>query len=529
MGVRSYLSNVWAAIRGGGVSVANEKSSRWRDQQGRYELLRAYRSHPDLYGRLQKELQERGYAGYKNVRNPAHALAELYAYKLPAGTFEALQCPDSLRTFIEQIWESSNWGDRAEVAARDYSITGDLFLKAANDSDSFFQWLDPAHVTDIDEDRKGFVTFCRLDVPQVRRTEDGEEEDYVEIEVWDKEQGYHAVWEHDPKRGSHATRLSDLLESLNSERTGSGVSLVLYEELTDESESPYTGFDFVPIVHRKLRDVGEDRGEGAYEHALPAIDETNEMATRFHDMLFPEVALAFTRGDGPDGASLPPIRLEDEEPEDRIARLEAERQRILEVNGTKAYRLPSGADVKTLIPDVKVKDHLEALEEQIKHVSEEVLPELQYRSLKDQGELSGKAAKFYLADAVDRIGGARRKYDDGLVRVIQMCLSIWKVMEFEGHEQIPEYEDRKSEIYIEEREVFPVSELDKVQERKTQAETYGTAGDVSPELLKDWLIADGFDEQRASAIVTSFGGDGKSPQQRIVDTINRQTAGEDGM
>lgn len=492
------------------MAFENSESTRWRDEPGRYNILRAYRSSADLYGRLRKDLKERGYAGYKDIRSPAHALAELYAYKLPAGTLDAIQAPDALLPFVESIWESSNWGDRAEVAARDYAVTGDLFLKASNDSDSFFQWLDPSHVTDIEEDRKGFVNFCRLDVPQVKRTDDGEEEEYVEIEVWDKARGYHAVWEHDPKRGSHATRLSDLLESLESDRLGSGATLVLYEELTDlipgdpnDLEAPgWTGFDFVPIVHRKLRDVGETRGEGAYQHALGDIDETNEIATRFHDMIFPEIALAFTRGDGPDGASLPPIQLEDEAPEDRIARLETERQKIVDVNGTKAYRLPSGADVKTLIPNVQIEAHAKALEAQIHYVSEEVLPELQYRSLKDQGELSGRAAKFYLADAVDRIGGARRKYDDGIVRVIQMCLSIWKVMEYEGHEAIPEYEQRKNEITVEDREIFPVSELEGTQEEKARADLYAELKQF-PELLRLKLIEHGVDESTAGSVASS--------------------------
>lgn len=519
MGVRSYLSGIWDAVRGhpGNHEMDSERRPRWNTEPERYAHLRAYRSDEDLYGRIRRELKNRGYAGYKNIRNPAHALAELYAYKLPDGTLDNLECPEALKPLIEQILTSSNWENQQEVAARDYAVTGDLYLKAANDADAFFQWLDPAHVTECDEDRKGYVTFCRLDIPQERRTGEGETEDCIETEVWDKEAGYHAVWEHD---GSHATRLADLLKTF--EADVSGLELTVYEELAESAENApaYTGFDFVPIVHRKLRDTGGERGEGAYQHGLGDIDQNNEMATRFHNILFPETALAFTRGTGPDGAELPSIRLEEETPEDRIARLDAEAQKVVEMGSVKAIRLPSGSDVKTLIPQTQIEAHARVLEEQIHYVENQVLPELQYRSLKSQGELSGRAAKYYLADSVDRIGGARRKYDDGIVRAIQMALSIWKVMEFDGHERIPDYEARRDEIRITPREVFPLSELDKAEEDQKRASIRQTYLDMG--LLRFRLEEEGVDEARITEVMGQVaesrarGGSARSPLEEIL-------------
>lgn len=498
-GVRNYLSGIWRAVRGlEGGAVSELYRPRWATESERYQHLRAYRSSEDLYGRLRDYLKAGGYAGYKDIRNPAQALAELYAFKLPEGTLDNLEGPENLKTLTERILKDGNWADRSEVAARDYAVTGDLYLKAVNTEDRAFpQWIDPAHVTDGDEDDRGHFSFLRLDIPQTRRVE-GEPETYIETEVWDKAGGYHAVYEHD---GGPDTPLADLLK--NSETLRSNVILTLYEELQElpEGEGEYTGFDFIPVVHRKLRDSGSDRGEGAYQHALSGIDESNQMATRFHDLLFPEIAWVLTRGEGPGGEELPPIILESEEPDERLARLDQESQRVVKVGNQNLYRLPSGADLKSLIPSVQIQAHADALAAQVKYVEEHLLPELQYRSLKDQGQLSGRAARIYLSDAVDRIGAARRKYDDGLIRAVQMCLTLGALAGIEGYESVPAYEDRRDAIAIKDREVFPVSELDRLTEGVQEANIRQTYKEMG--LLRFRLEEEGLDEERIKDILRS--------------------------
>jgi hypothetical protein len=46
------------------------------------------------------------------------------------------------------------------------------------------------------------------------------------------------------------------------------------------------GIDFIPIVHAKFADIGEDRGLAAVVPALDKIDEANRQATRLSQMLF---------------------------------------------------------------------------------------------------------------------------------------------------------------------------------------------------------------------------------------------------
>lgn len=511
MGVTEYLSGVWRALRYAGSRGRTEGGEMpeyatrlYRTEAERYQVLRAYRGAQDLYGRLGEVAGANGYAGYKNIRNPAHALAELYAFKLTEGTWENLEAPEDLAPLVERILEDSNWRDRAEIAVRDYAATGDLFFKASNTEDrTFFQWIDPAHVTEFDEDERGHISFCRLDVPQSRRVDTGKLEDYVETEVWDRGQGYHAVYEHD---GGPDTSLEDLLR--NSESRRGNVTLIAYDELTEvpEGTGDYTGFDFVPIVHRKLRDTGNVRGEGAFEHALADIDETNELATKLHAMLFPDIVWYSTPAPGAAGEPLPPIEFEDEDgnpekPESRIARLEQEKSRVVPLGNQKLIRGPGGSSLTPLIPSVKIQDHAEVLTKQVQYVEEHRLPELQYRALKDQGTLSGKAAKLYLADATDRLGGARRKYDDALVRVIQMCLTLGALAGVEGFEGVGSYEDRKFLISISEREVFPVSDLDRLEEDVKEASIRQTYQEMG--LLRLRLEEEGLEEERIAEILAS--------------------------
>ena len=77
---------------------------------------------------------------------------------------------------IQQVWKWSGWGSQKQVFSRWLANFGDGFIKVARSSDGqrvILQNIKPEHVTEIDADERGFLRWCRIDVPQTRR-EDGD-------------------------------------------------------------------------------------------------------------------------------------------------------------------------------------------------------------------------------------------------------------------------------------------------------------------------------------------------------------------
>ena len=134
--------------------------------------------------------------------------------------------------------------------------------------------IDPRYVKDFDTDERGYFTYLRVSTPKSRRI-DNETETYTQTEIWDKERARYFVYEHDDNSGNSIEEMGEP---------------VLEQSLTvDQSDAPdgFTGYDFIPVVHAKFRDVGKERGLCAFGHALGPIREADRIATRLHEMLFP--------------------------------------------------------------------------------------------------------------------------------------------------------------------------------------------------------------------------------------------------
>lgn len=524
------------------MNLPSLEYGRWELQAERYDVLDAYRINQDLYNRLTHEIQLRGYAGYKNLRNPANRLVELYTSKLTDKLLDHLDTereddvvtpdveisdtegvadvpttidPDVLKGLIEQVHTWSNWQDRVEVAARNFPTYGDLFIKIDSANGRVqLNLLDPRVVNEnFQKDERGYFTYLRLDIPQEEHDpdEDTEVREFTRTEVWDKEAGQYMVFEHEEPAGRP---LKDL-----------GAPIFFALLTSDPPPGPnvnWTGFDFIPVVHRKLKDTGEDRGEGAFQHALDNIDAANYLATKMHQMLFPEVTWKGTREVGPGGTMLGPMRLETEEEDDEIlSRLTAVQQedyRVVNVAGDRTVMLPSGADLVPMVPPLDFQSHLLALDSHLKELEKD-LPELAYYRLRDMTEISGVAAKILLGDVIDRLGRARQKFEDAHVKAHEMALTIGKVTRVPGFEVIPDnaFEEGVLDHGFEEYELFPASRSEQATEDKTEADAlsvYKTLGpSVYAQKLKEYGLAETDEE------ATQMASDSNVAQPSPIDQI----------
>lgn len=429
----------------------DEKEAPWRDQ---YNMLRAYYLNNGVYEVLRHLFSEFGVEKdeLKELRNPAFRVVEFYAAKLwPGALPDALPLDsenEALAPLIEQIWQWSNWGVEKQICARWFATYGDLFIKVATNVDVdddadiptrvFLQNIDPRYVTTFDADERGYLTYIRLDIPQTRRVDD-ELEAYTHTEIWSKRDGTYRLWEHKY-----------------------GVDADLAYLGAPDSEEPLArfGINFVPVVWAQFRPIGEERGSSAFSLQISKIDEANRLATRLHQMMFrwnkPTWALEANSVDG-SGRPMPPPKLGDGPGEE------------IELDDDTMLKLPGHSKLSPLIPNLNYAAHLETLNAQLSELKAD-LPELAYSDMRDR-ELSGRAIRSLLGDAVDRLLEARGNAETALIRAHQMALTIGVQTEL-FDSGIGTFEGGQFDHSFRERDPFPLS----LEEKATAAKQLTDAG-----------------------------------------------------
>jgi hypothetical protein len=420
--------------------------SRTAQSMDLYRVLRAYYYSNGLYDVLRDVLRRQGIAAeaLKPLRNPTYRVVEFHAGHLWPGSLPAalpiMADNADIIEPIQQVWSWSNWGSTKQVGARHLALYGDMFIKVVQTDDGsrvYFQVITPEQVTDFDSDERDFLTYARIDVPMLRRNADGTTTSYMHVETWDKQTGLYQMWEHVDQ------------------------PLTPTEELgTPTRQVPITSFgiDFIPIVHAKFADIGENRGLAAIVPALDKIDEANRQSTRLAQMLFRHnnVTNALERsGLNPmDGRPLPPVRLSDTDPTTNT-----------EIDGTITLgddtflTLPGNTTLKQLVPNLNYDAALHVLQDHMIELEGD-LPELVIYRMSDGRDLSGRAVRLMLGPAIKRVEEARGNAESALVRADQMALTIGQNS---GLWDVGSFENGDFEHCFEQRDVLATDELERAQ------------------------------------------------------------------
>lgn len=428
-----------------------------------YEMLWAYYDSNDLYDAVTAAmaLQSRWMEAMRPLRNPTFRGVEFHvAHLWPGSLPEALPIETANARIVEpiqQVWEWSNWGAKKQLAARWLAAFGDLFVKvvtATDDEDDvkrvYFQLIDPRQVVDFEVDERGFITWIRLDVPRVKR-EGEKDETYWHTEVWDKASGRYRAWEHDRGYGADLEKIGRPRET---------------RSLLDDF-----GIDFVPFVHAPFIDEGNKRGVALIDKQRLKIDEVNRQVTRLHQMQFrynkPTWALEANMMDA-SGRPLPPPRLQGAEPGE-----EGSSGDTVAIGDDRLYRLPGMSKLSSLVPDIDYMAALAIIDKQLEELERD-LPELTCQRLREQGELSGRAIRLMLGDAIARVEEARGNAQTALARADAMALTLAQQAGLEGFsvEDIGTYQAGEFEHTFAKRDVIVVS----VEERLESLSLAANAG-----------------------------------------------------
>jgi hypothetical protein len=433
-----------------------ESAAPWSDL---YDHLEAYYLSNDLYNVLnvamKRVVQIRSdgtqvLEDLKPLRNPANRVVEFYAAKLWGGTLpDALPIETENEAIIDpikQVWQWSNWNVEKQTAARWFAMFGDMFIKVSTDTEIegdeatrvFLQNIKPRYVTDFDTDERGYITWIRMDIPQIKRDKMGKPDPYTRTEVWDYASGMR-MWEHEK---NHTVKL----EQLGTPKVTMGLDSF--------------GIDFIPIVWQPFRTIGDQRGIGCYTLVLDKIDEVNRQATRLAQILFRynKALWATVRtGNDPQGRPLPPVRLS------------ADNTINNDNSDDTIVNLPGASDIKSLIPPINYEAALSVLNAQMTELEKD-LPELAYYNLRGQNDLSGRAIRMLLGDAVDRALEARANGETGLIKAHQMALTIGQGLGL--FPDLGTYEEGALDFTFRERSIIEIPQ----QEKATTTREYGQAG-----------------------------------------------------
>lgn len=459
-----------------GVRAASTAPAAPRDW---YDVLKAYYEANALYNILRDASVAVGLndEAMRSIRNPAFRAVEFHAAVLWPGAL-----PDALPIVTENpqlidpihtVWRWSNFGAKKQVRARSLPLYGDCFTKIRSTGDAlplgerrvWFQDLAPQSVTDFKKDDRGFLVYVRIDVPQITTDSAGYvTERWSHVEVWDKASGTYRQWRH---TGDSAGTAVEQLGGL----------------VVTETIEAMAGVDFIPIVHTPFRDVGEPRAVGCFVPVLDKIDEVNRIASRLHQMGFRNartVWASLRTGNDASGRPLPGVDVGS-----TFATATARSRNGSAVTGpaqtSEAVEtfidLPGATDLKPLVPQLPYDALLEIVRDQMKEIAND-LPEIRWYDVSEQGsDLSSRALRLMLAPAVARAEEARGNAETGLVRENQMALSMAQAIGLFGG--IGTYENGDFEHSFEERDIFPLNDLDKAEADRSRAQAvqaYSAAG-----------------------------------------------------
>jgi hypothetical protein len=363
-----------------------------------------------------------------------------------------------LRLAIAQLWRDSNWQVNKENYCRNGAVMGDTALIAIDDvarEKVYFKVLHPRTIQQLVRDPfgnvKGYVIQeTRLDPrwsedPWVDHyvtytevcTKTGEAihyQTYLDEEPWD--------WRDYPD------------ETPDSRRVG--------PEWTEN-------YGFVPLVFVPNRNVnGTGWGWSELHAATSKMRELDDLASKLDDQIRKLVDSPwFFSGVANSGdLSVSYTDPTDDDPEPGRTSIPSVYSSSPE---SKAMALVAPLDISA------TADHIRSILTEL----ERDHPELQADMATASGDASGRALRVAREKVEAMVASRRVPYDDGLVRMHQMCISIGGQKGYPGYEAFSEasYANGELDHSIGERPVFAVDALDRLEEEQSRATLIKTLTD----------------------------------------------------
>lgn len=346
-------------------------ASAWQQRQLQLAWRRAYydgtiyKSVRDRFlalGRLSPMLGPRLYRGTKALFLMLARSVNVDVGILPGGWALAEDAPAAWQAAISRIFQWSDWARDGVLYTHYGAQCGLVGLKVADlqaQKRVIIQPLDPA-------------TFMLVDSSLYQRTP---ERAYV-------------VLEREDSLGSYEYAEVITPQAIRTFRNGEPYS---FDGRPAEAPNPQGR---VPIIEVKHIHTGNPYGECTYEHAMPLLDEVNELASYLADIIRKHA-------------------------EAQWAVIGAEASDLIK-SGDNVWFVPAGGDVKAIVAGIDIPGVLEF----IRSIRDEMvggLPELAFDELKSKTQIATATLELQLMELTLKMKRCRPNYDHGLADALRLA------------------------------------------------------------------------------------------------------------
>lgn len=377
------------------------------------------------------------YSLYKHIQgiyNPSYRLVKTIADKtvggqidwegLQTGPIQVAQADDALIEALLQVMQWSKWGQNKGLYARNAAKLGDSPLWIADDASHQkvrLEVMHPAKIKDAQFDAVGNVTSAVIE--------------------------YEREWL-DPE----SDKIKDVTYRMevDKERFATFKDDKPFGWQEDDPQSAWDNdYGFVPLVIAGFEDVGLQWAANAFHADIVKIHAINDAASLLNDSIRKVINPWWYLAGVP--APTTPLKaagnLADGTPTSDHS---AQRDNINTLHGpedSQPYPMVLPIDITAAAGNVK--DMLAELERD--------MPELTMQSIREVGgDLSGRAIRNLYADAIGRLNEAAGNLNDGLIRALQMAVSIGGLRGYDGFDgfDLGSYDMGDLDFYIREPELF---------------------------------------------------------------------------
>lgn len=451
------------------------------------------------------------YEYIRNIKNPSYQLGEFWKshlwggqLDLAAGDGKDQNVPtclpiitdnDSIREPLGQIWRWSNWQLLKDLVTLWGTVFGDVVLVVADDLEKekvCIRAIHPGTVKTIDKDAYGNVKAYEIN-------EDRQ----------------------DP--ASKTEKIVTYRET--AERDGENV---IYRTYKDKMPYVWPGqtvsewvqpYGFIPMVHIQHNDVGIGWGWSEIHPLRSRIQEVDDLASKLSDQIRKEIDPFWLFS----GVTPPTTTPEARKP--TLTGTSLLNRPMLGREAVNVLYAPENAKAYPLVGDLNIVDaagYISGILDDIKQNCPELM------NLWETGnDASGRAIRITRQPVETKVKQRRANYDDALVRIQQMALSIGGLRGYFPF-SLDSYEAGKLDHSIGDRPIFPPDPLDKGEIDKLFWDTAKLATEAGM-ALDAYLIDAGWDEERLATLKQSPEYQAKLKLMEMATLASRQeeTGNED--
>lgn len=484
--------------------VARDDWSSFEARLFRYNLYSLF-YHNKIFTALEQyraqHLAERGlYRFTRPIYNPTFRLVELEAAKAYGGAIDwdnfsdgaiPLQgADDRILQAARQLFKWSNWGQRKSLYARNCARYGDAVINVTSDAEAGKVRLELLHPGVVREIEAGATGFVKRAVIEYERLERGDERPWLYTLEIDEER--FASYRDGEPHAVHADPFGRLAASW---------------------PNPY---GFVPLVTAQSLDIGELWGAASFHASIEKIEEVNDLASILHDQIRKAITAPWF---------LPGVTALNQLQEDVAVAGDDEAEDEALRNSVPVILGPQGSQAQMLVADINIADSLKAIERLLDEIEDEN-PQLSLNRMRRAGsDLSYPGVVTAYDDAVNRIQEFRSNVDGGLLRALQMGISIGAFHRCDGFQpfSLDSYRQGALDFQIAERPVIrdTLSKRDAIElHNQSQAPkewTWALLGHTDAEIAQAKTEEASVTRQVAAQLIGVMAGGERRPREEDDD------------